>query len=138
MHAVNPVDFGVTGIKITYSTDGSTTVNGHIVKQIGPTKYLVAPGSIGHAYKGTYVKVRLAKTAAEVSTLPANVGTITVTVFGGGTEHARKIFGRKLLTVEGHTYFWRQTTAAHIGECNVNGDWVLTPNANGYYDKVNV
>ncbi len=139
MHPVNSEDFGANGMQIVYSTDGSTTVTGHIVEQIGLTKYIVAPGAIGTAHKATYVQVVLATTPAQVAALPAGYGTIVVTpAVTGGTQHARKIFGRKLLTVEGHTFNWRKTTAVHKGECNVAGNWDLGPDAAGFVDKVNV
>jgi hypothetical protein len=137
MHPVNTDDFGLAGMLITYSVDGASTVSGHIVKQVGQTKYLVAPGAVGAAAKATFHKVRLARTAAEVANLPAGVGSILVSPVGGN-EHARKIFYRKLLTVEGHTYYWRKTTADQPGECNVAGNWFTGPDVNGFQHEVNV
>jgi len=140
MHPVNSHDFGPEGMRIIYSTDGSTTVNGHIVKQIGDTKYVVAPGSISPSHANTYVTVTLATTLAQVGALPANTATIQVSPVpvGNSVEHARKIFGRKLLTVEGNTYNWRKTTAVNPGECNVSGDWNTGPDSDGFSDTVNV
>jgi len=111
--------FGANGIQIIYSTDGVSNTTGVIVKQIGLTKYLVSPAAIGATHKTTYTKVRLANTAAQVAHLPANVATIVVSPFGGGTEHAKKIYSRKVLTVEGHTYNWREASASHIGESKI-------------------
>lgn len=138
MHPVNTNDFGLAGMRITYSVDGASTVAGHIVKQVGLTKYQVAPLAVDATAKATFHRVRLAKTAAEVAALPAGVGSIVVTPFGGSAEHARKIFYRKLLTVEGHTYYWRKTAADQPGECNVAGDWQTGPDAGGFAHKVNV
>lgn len=124
MHPLTNDFFGVHGMKIKYSLDGATTVDGHIVRQTATSRYIVAPGAIDAAHKSTYVKVRLARTPAEVAALPAHVGTITVTPFGGGpVQHARKLLYRKLFTVEGHSFNWRKTAANEAGECNVAGDW---------------
>ena len=145
MHPLNSDDFGVNGIQIIYNDGTTANVHGHIVKQLGTSKYLVAPHAIAPANAASYVTVTLATTSAMVAnvdggTLPANVGTILVTVpaNANAVEHAMKIATRKLNTVEGNTYNWRKTTAVASGECNVAGDWVTGADASGFSDKVNV
>jgi len=138
MHPVNSEDFGANGMTIYYSVDGSTTITGSIVKQVGDTKYIVAPaGQLHNA--AAYATITLATTTAQVTALPAHVGTVHVMPFGTSTtEHAARIYSRKLVTVEGNQYNWRKTTASHPGECNVVGNWNTGPDASGFSDKVNV
>jgi hypothetical protein len=137
MHPINPNYFGSNGIIITYSLNGSNTVSGHIVEQLSQNQYIVAPGPIGLGYANTYATVTLATTTAQVAALPANCATIAVSVFGGGTEHAMQLLGRKLTTVEGNTYQWFKTTASQTGQCNVSGNWITGPDAAGFYYRIN-
>ena len=145
MHPVNSNDFGLTGMKIIYNDGTTANVSGHIVKQLGTTKYVVAPGGIDAANVSTYVTVSLATLSAHVAniaggSLPTNVGTIQVVVpaNSNAVEHAMKITTRKLTTIEGHTFNWRRTTASATNECNVVGDWNLSADADGFVNQVNV
>jgi hypothetical protein len=112
MHPVLQRNFGnTTGkIKVHYH-NGTTTVAGSIIKQMGTNKFKVTDGS-------TTLICALAQTTGAATTLTPGYMTILIVNYnGGGTEHIRRLSGNVAVTTEGHSLTWSLTVAA-----NANGD----------------
>ena len=100
MHPLNNKFFGPTGIAISYN-NGTSTVSGYIVRQLGTTRYVATTDGI------TLTTVQLAETLASATALTAGIATILVTPAGGGAaQHAQKIMSSSVHTLEGNDYIW--------------------------------
>lgn len=64
--------------------------------------------------------VNLAQTTAEATSLTALQATILLTPYPSGSqEHVRRLSARKCFTTENNHYYWHRTTAAAVGEANL-------------------
>lgn len=115
MHGVNTKYFGsATGqIEITYH-NGSDTVDGYIVKQIGDRRFKVTTDG------STFYKVYLADNTTLAETLTAGFATITCTKHGGGTEHISMIHDKIAFTTEGSRFHWKTVATTGAGQCLIN------------------
>jgi len=96
MHPTSKLKFGPSGIKVKFN-DGSSVVDGWIVKQLSTLKFIVtANGTTKYTVKFI----------SSSSTPQINEFTIIATPFGGGTEHVKKIDGHHIATFEGNWYIW--------------------------------
>jgi hypothetical protein len=105
MHPVNKLDFGTTGIAVSYySIAAGANVVGYVVKQTGTSQYIVNDGV--HAVDQT---ITLAQTPAQVAALGStepSIGTILITPTTGEPEHVRILFDTTAETVEKNRYTW--------------------------------
>jgi hypothetical protein len=113
MKPISNVNFGnVAGkIKMSYH-NGTTVVDGYIVKQIGTGRFVCAP----LANSTTQSTVVLASSTPAATTLTAGLGTIKGSEFGSNAvQHVSVIRGATCVTTEGHTYSWNIGDAAKPG-----------------------
>ncbi len=96
MHPVSKLKFGPSGIKVRFN-DGSSVVDGWIVKQLSWLKFIVTHDGV------TKYTVKFISSSAT----PLNGEfTILATPFGGGTEHVKRLDGHHIATFEGNWYIW--------------------------------
>jgi len=101
-------NFGDTGISVSFH-NGTAVKTGYITRQSGTNTFICTDDTKTNNTLNTW-KVRLAQTAAKAGTLTAGFCTIPITA-PGGSEHIRRIWNSRLLTVEGHTYKWSLDTS---------------------------
>lgn len=96
MHPISKLNFGPSGIKVMFN-DGSSVVDGWIVKQLSSLKFIVtADGVTKHTVKFI----------SSSATPQLNEFTIIAMPFDGEPEHVKKIDGHHIATFEGNWYIW--------------------------------
>lgn len=121
MHPVSKVHFGDAEGQIAVKFhNGTSAVTGHIVKQIGSTRYVVSDGS-------TTKTCTLASTTAAATTLVAGKMTIEIVPHGGGAaQHVKNLSAFIAFTTEGNRLSWKLENTTKAGEGKLA---VVTPPA---------
>lgn len=111
MHPVSKVHFGDAEGQIAVKFhNGTAAVAGHIVKQIGSTRYVVSDGSVTKT-------CTLASTTAAATTLVAGKMTIEIVPHGGGAaQHVKNLSAFIAFTTEGNRLSWKLANTTKAGE----------------------
>lgn len=118
MHPINNKNFGAGAGKLNIKFyDGSSVVTGIVVKQLGTTKYSVTKangtgGKIVRLAQSTDELTALTAGTGPAASLRADLGTIEVAIYGGGTENAKKVMMNTVTTLQGTTVTYVRGTAA--------------------------
>jgi hypothetical protein len=118
MKPISNVNFGNTSgaIKMTYN-DGTSVVDGFVVKQIGSARFVCAP--VANAAAQT--TVLLAQTTAVASALTEGYGTIKGSTFGSNAvQYVSTIHSATCVTTEGLSFVWNRGPAAQDGNLGLS------------------
>jgi hypothetical protein len=123
MHPLNNRNFGHDVGKVAIDFyDGSATVTGYVVKQVGTKSFVVSANGT------TNFVAHLAQDTANASTLSAGLATIKAQAFGSNTvEHVMSIQANLITTTEGNQYQWTLGPATKAGQAHISS--VVTFNA---------
>ena len=113
LHKRNFSNAANTSIKVTYH-NGSTTVTGYVVKQLGSKKFRVTTDGT------TTFDVTLAQNSTLAGTLTAGYCTITCAPHGGGTKYIMNVTSKKCVTTDGSVYTWQYTATDAAGQARIN------------------
>lgn len=108
MRPINKKNFGNAAgasIKVRFH-NGTTTVTGYIVAQIGTSRFVVTSDGTNR------FTVTLADNTTLAGALTVGYATIRATPFGGSIENVKKITSKRVYTTQGSNLPWVFTGAA--------------------------